>query len=65
MPKVLGEYLTEIMRLELTNFWGDSRTKGWMNRKHLFCDGVRFEMRLARSIEKVSVLVVIGVAEDG
>jgi len=44
----------------------------WRNRnlsalrfKYLFCDGVYFEMRVARSIEKVSVLVVIGVAEDG
>jgi putative transposase len=44
----------------------------WRNRdlsalkfKYLFCDGVYFEMRLARSIEKVSVLVVIGVAENG
>jgi len=33
--------------------------------KYLFCDGVYFEMRVARSIEKVSVLVVIGVTENG
>ena len=46
--------------------------ENWRNRnlslmrfKYLFCDGVYFEMRVARSIEKVSVLVVIGVAEDG
>ena len=46
--------------------------ENWRNRnlslvrfKYLFCDGVCFEMRIARSIEKVSVLVVIGVAEDG
>jgi len=44
----------------------------WRNRdlsalkfKYLFCDGVYFEMRVARSIEKISVLVVIGVAENG
>jgi len=42
--------------------------ENWRNRdlsllkfKYLFCDGVYFEMRVARSIEKVSVLVVIGV----
>jgi len=46
--------------------------ESWRNRnlsvtpyKYLFCDGVYFEMRIARSIEKISVLVVIGVAEDG
>ena len=46
--------------------------ENWRNRnlslvrfKYLFCDGVYFEMRVARSIEKVSVLVVIGVTEDG
>ena len=46
--------------------------ENWRNRnlslmrfKYLFCDGVYFEMRVARSIEKVSVLVVIGVSEDG
>ena len=44
----------------------------WRNRslssvkyKYLFCDGVYFEMRIARSIEKVSVLVVIGVTANG
>ncbi|MDP2731447.1 MAG: IS256 family transposase, partial [Dehalococcoidales bacterium] len=44
----------------------------WRNRslsslkyKYLFCDGVYFEMRIARTIEKVSVLVVIGVTESG
>jgi putative transposase len=44
----------------------------WRNRdlsamrfKYLFCDGVYFEMRIARTIEKVSVLVVIGVTENG
>ena len=46
--------------------------ENWRNRclsllkfKYLFCDGVYFEMRVARSIEKVSVLVVIGVTESG
>jgi putative transposase len=46
--------------------------ESWRNRnlsmlrfKYLFCDGVYFEMRIARSIEKVSVLVVIGVTENG
>ncbi len=46
--------------------------ENWRNRnlslmrfKYLFCDGVYFEMRITRSIEKVSVLVVIGVTEDG
>jgi len=44
----------------------------WRNRnltfdkhKYLFCDGVCFEMRIAGSIEKVSVLVVIGVTDSG
>jgi len=46
--------------------------ESWRNRnlssmgfKYLFCDGVCFEMRVARTIEKVSVLVVIGVTENG
>jgi putative transposase len=46
--------------------------ESWRNRdlslmkfKYLFCDGVYFEMRVARNIEKVSVLVVIGVTESG
>jgi putative transposase len=46
--------------------------ESWRNRnlsmlrfKYLFCDGVYFEMRVARTIEKVSVLVVIGVTEKG
>jgi putative transposase len=46
--------------------------ESWRNRslsgvryKYLFCDGVYFEMRIARTIEKVSVLVVIGVTESG
>jgi len=46
--------------------------ENWRNRdlslmrfKYLFCDGVYFEMRITRSIEKVAVLVVIGVTEDG
>ena len=46
--------------------------ENWRNRnlslmrfKYLFCDGVYFEMRVARTIEKVSVPVVIGVAENG
>jgi putative transposase len=46
--------------------------ESWRNRdlstmkfKYLFCDGVYFEMRVANSIEKVSVLVVIGVTESG
>lgn len=42
-----------------------NRSLSLMRFKYLFCDGVYFEMRVARSIEKVSVLVVIGVAEDG
>ncbi len=44
----------------------------WRNRdltltkfKYLFCDGVYFEMRVAKTIEKVAVLVVIGVTESG
>ena len=46
--------------------------ENWRNRdlasmkfKYLFCDGVYFEMRVDRTIEKVSVLVVIGVTEKG
>jgi len=46
--------------------------ESWRNRnlsllkfKYLFCDGVYFEMRVARKIERVSVLVVIGVTEIG
>ena len=46
--------------------------ESWRNRnlssmrfKYLFCDGVYFEMRVARTIERVSVLVVIGVTESG
>jgi putative transposase len=46
--------------------------ESWRNRnlssmrfKYLFCDGVYFEMRIATTIERVSVLVVIGVAENG
>ena len=46
--------------------------ENWRNRdlsltrfKYLFCDGVYFEMRVSRSIERVSVLVVIGVTETG
>lgn len=42
-----------------------NRNLSFLKFKYLFCDGVYFEMRVARSIEKVSVLVVIGVAEDG
>lgn len=44
----------------------------WRNRdlskepiKYLFIDGVNFEMRVGESIEKVPVLVVIGVTETG
>ena len=44
----------------------------WRNRdlstmkfKYLFCDGVYFEMRVGRTIENVSVLVVIGVTQSG
>jgi len=52
---------------ELVKAIEDWRTRNlsFMKFKYLFCDGVYFEMRVARSIEKVSVLVVIGVAEDG
>lgn len=46
--------------------------ESWRNRnlsllkfKYLFCDGVYFEMRVARKIERVSVLVVIGVTDVG
>ena len=46
--------------------------ESWRNRnlslmrfKYLFCDGVYFEMRVAGSIERVSVLVIIGVTESG
>ena len=46
--------------------------ENWRNRglalmrfKYLFCDGVYFEMRVDRTIERVSVLVVIGVTESG
>ncbi|OPY68895.1 MAG: Transposase, Mutator family [Syntrophorhabdaceae bacterium PtaU1.Bin034] len=44
----------------------------WRNRdlsrekiKYLFMDGVNFRMRIAKSIEPVPILVVIGVREDG
>jgi putative transposase len=44
----------------------------WRNRdlsqekiKYLFIDGVNFRMRIAKSIERVPILVVIGVREDG
>jgi putative transposase len=44
----------------------------WRNRelsgepvKYLFVDGVNFEMRLGDSVEKVPILVVIGVTETG
>jgi len=44
----------------------------WRNRdlrltkfKYLFCDGVYFEMRVGKTIEKVAVLVIIGVTESG
>ncbi len=46
--------------------------ENWRNRalssmriKYLCCDGVYFNMRIAKTIEKVSVLVVIGVTENG
>jgi putative transposase len=46
--------------------------ENWRNRnlslmrfKYLFCDGVYFEMRVSKSIERISVLVVIGVTETG
>jgi len=42
-----------------------SRDLSTMKFKYLFCDGVYFEMRVSNSIEKVSVLVVIGVTESG
>ncbi|GEM_PF-132976 len=42
-----------------------SRSLSGVRYKYLFCDGVYFEMRIARTIEKVSVLVVIGVTESG
>lgn len=42
-----------------------NRSLSLMRFKYLFCDGVYFEMRIARTIEKVSVLVVIGVTESG
>jgi len=44
----------------------------WRNRdlsrlkfKYLFCDGVCFDMRAGKTIQKVSVLVAIGVTETG
>ena len=46
--------------------------ENWRNRdlsltkfKYLFCDGVYFEMRVAKAVEKVAVLVVIGVTDSG
>jgi len=46
--------------------------ENWRNRdlssqefKYLFCDGVHFEMRVAKTIENVAVLVVIGVTKNG
>ena len=42
-----------------------TRTLSLMRFKYLFCDGVYFEMRVAKNIEKVSVLVVIGVTDNG
>jgi putative transposase len=42
-----------------------TRNLSLMRFKYLFCDGVYFEMRITRSIERISVLVVIGVTEDG
>ena len=33
--------------------------------KYLFVDGVNFDMRVDGSVEKISVLVVIGVTENG
>ncbi len=42
-----------------------TRSLSGMIFKYLFCDGVYFEMRIAGTVEKVSVLVVIGVTEIG
>jgi putative transposase len=42
-----------------------NRTLSLLRFKYLFCDGVYFEMRVVKNIEKVSVLVVIGVTENG
>ena len=42
-----------------------TRDLSLMKFKYLFCDGVYFEMRVAKTVEKVSVLVVIGVTESG
>jgi putative transposase len=42
-----------------------NRSLSFMRFKYLFCDGMYFEMRVASNIEKVSVLVVIGVTESG
>ena len=42
-----------------------NRNLSLMSFKYLFCDGVYFEMRVAKSIERISVLVVIGVTETG
>jgi putative transposase len=46
--------------------------EAWRNRdlsrekiKYLFIDGVNFRMRIGKSIERVPILVVIGVREDG
>jgi putative transposase len=42
-----------------------SRDLSRLNFKYLFCDGVCFDMRAGRAIDKVSVLVVIGITETG
>lgn len=42
-----------------------SRDLSHVKIKYLFCDGVNFEMRAGRTIQKVSVLVAIGVTETG
>ena len=42
-----------------------TRDLGQFPMKYLYIDGVNFDMRMAGSIEKVSVLVVIGVTENG
>jgi putative transposase len=42
-----------------------NRNLSLMRFKYLFCDGVSFDMRVAGTVERVSVLVVIGVTEHG
>ena len=42
-----------------------TRDLSWDPVKYIFLDGVNFDMRIDGSIEKVPVLVAIGVTETG